>query len=560
MSKLSQLKQEAYQAGKKRDWGLAVTIYEQILEIDKSNPMVINEMGDLCLKAGETTRAIRHFLAAAARYRTTGLLNNAVAIYKKILRYETENQNAHWYLAETRASQGLLVEGEDHAIHFLDGSESVSGDIKEIFLKRCTQLFDLYANSPAVMEKLLPIFRTWNLGLEAARTRALLACFSHAEGEVEVALQAMQDIRERNPEVCNYPEFQKLQKLLDPGAATAARKQADVNSISLDDPAPKASVAPAPTAAHVEPLAGDEAPVFDADPFGMGDSRKTKDSAPALEIASEPESEPAIEIPDVPGDETSFASVATEIQSDATSHETIEGAEADEDGCFDLSLDDDSSSFEDLVAQAASGVTEEETFVIEDEPGFDPLGIPDVDEVDLADPVADLTPAAPEPAAQKVDLLAQILSDERGSRADHENSQLAAITSDIGAQVGGGEQDAASLYEMGLVYLDMGLFDQAVDSFEKAAQDQDYVLRGLEMAGITLLKAQRAGDAIAALERGRQAARPGTREYLGLVYHLAGALEQSGQENAALDLYQEIASVDSSFLDVKSRLADLSGV
>ncbi len=88
LSKLSQLKQDAYQAGKKKDWDQAVSIYEKILELEKTNPTTINEMGDLCLKAGEPGRAISHFLKAASKYRTTGLLNNAVAIYKKILRHD----------------------------------------------------------------------------------------------------------------------------------------------------------------------------------------------------------------------------------------------------------------------------------------------------------------------------------------------------------------------------------------------------------------------------------------------------------------------------------------
>lgn len=578
LSKLSQLKQDAYQAGKKRDWGLAVSIYEKILEIDKSNPMVINEMGDLCLKAGETPRAIRHFLSAASRYRTTGLLNNAVAIYKKILRYDSENQNAHWYLAETRASQGLLVEGEDHAVHFLDGSDEVAGDIKEIFLKRCTQCFELYSCSRPVMEKLLPIFRSWNLNLEAARTNSLLACFTHEEGEVDVARQAMEDIRARNPEVCNYPEFQKLQKLLDPEAATAARRSADFNSISLDSSEPgtgdeEETLTIAPPAAEVEsgpgsgpesgpavePESGSEpeaapaqAPVFDADPFGVSSPEEGSEPASEPESGSpsgpEPETDEdgMIEIPaGNAGEDSSFASVAIEIQEAVESADPVEGGEADEDGCFDLGADGDSASFDDLVAQAASGIGDEEE-----------------SEADVSSREIETGAGSAEAAEaeQKVDLLAQILSDEGSSKQDHEDSQLAAITSDIGAQVGGGEQDPASLYEMGMVYLDMGLFDQAVESFEKAAQDDDYVLRGLEMAGITLLKAQRPGDAVRSLQRGREIARPGTREHLGLSYHLAQAQEQSGREDAALDLYQEICSVDPGFLDVKSRLAELSGV
>ena len=59
MSKLSQLKQKAYQAGKDRDWDRAIAVYEKILEVEKSNPTVINELGDLCLKSGDTRKAIK---------------------------------------------------------------------------------------------------------------------------------------------------------------------------------------------------------------------------------------------------------------------------------------------------------------------------------------------------------------------------------------------------------------------------------------------------------------------------------------------------------------------
>jgi len=564
LSKLSKLKQEAYQAGKKRDWDLAVSIYEQILEIDKNNPMVINEMGDLCLKAEETPRAVRHFLGAASRYRSTGLLNNAVAIYKKILRHDAENQNAHWYLAETRASQGLLVEGQEHAVKFLDGNENVSGDIKEIFLKRCGQLFELYASSPTVLEKLLPIYRTWDLHLEASRVRSLLACFSYEEGETDLAREAMQDIAAKTPEVQNYPEYQRLRSLLDPGAVHQARQKADVNALSLDDPAPQ----PAPDAgappAPIEPAVTrieSESPdaLIDSDPFGNSTANRSGAAA---------EAGPTVEIPvDAADDEISFASVASGIQDEDeavadVSDETV--VEIDDDDCFELSLDGEGSSFEDLVAQAASGLgseTADECAEPEVELSLDtdfdsgsgsgksaddPLGIPVVDET------------VAEPAARPVDLLAEILSEGSGEKKDHDGSQLAAITSDIGAQVGGGDQDAASLYEMGLVYLDMGLFDQAVESFEKAASEEEYAARALEMIGITLLKAHRAPEAVAALRRGQDHTVPGSREHMGMLYHLAQAHEQSDQDHEALDLYRQICDSDPGFLDVKDRVAQLS--
>lgn len=517
LSKLSQLKQEAYQAGKKRDWELAVSIYEQILAIDKNNPMVINEMGDLCLKAGETPRAVRQFLGAASRYRSTGLLNNAVAIYKKILRYDPENQSAHWYLAETRASQGLLVEGEENAIRFLENSEQVSGDIKEIFLKRCVKLFDLYGTSKLILDKLLQIFRMWDMHLESSRTACLLGCFMWDEGEQDAARSTAAEIRARTPEISNYPEYQRLAAKIDPEAASRTKLAADVHSISLDDPVPEPDEAPAAQTAKAD------------DPLSLEPALPT--AAPAVEV-DEPEVDPGAR------DEISFADVSVELP--------LPEVEKNETGFIELDIDD-GSSFEDLVAAAASGLQlpaepEEET----------PVAAMAID-------LDDEAPAEPE----KVDLLAQILADDdNDSMAGHADSQVEAISEDIGSQVGGavGEQDSASLYEMGLVYLDMGMFDQAVQSFEKAALDPEYTARSYEMCGITLLKAQRPSDAVIALQKGLEGTDSGSREYLGLQYHLGQAFEENGQENEAIAMYQAIQQTEPRFLDVGERLANLSTV
>jgi tetratricopeptide (TPR) repeat protein len=550
LSKLSQLKQEAYQAGKKRNWDLAVSIYEQILDLDKNNPMVINEMGDLCLKAGETPRAVRHFLGAASRYRTTGLLNNAVAIYKKILRYDADNQSAHWYLAETRASQGLLVEGEEHAIRFLENSERVSGDIKEIFLKRCGQLFELYGTSKPILDKLLLIFRMWDMQLESGRTSCLLACFLWDAGEEEEARAELQEIATKFPEVCNYPEFGRLSAKVDPGAAARSNSSVDVNSISFDAPEPPAASVPeVPEAVEVEET-------IPADPVVA----PVEVPEPAVTAAPEPAEIPEIEIADetAPADDSPLAGPPTgtetsfaDVSLDSGEYEIPdENLEKDETGCFDLSLDDEGASFEDLVAEAASGLTlgtepEEENF--EPEVAIDG----DNDEVEET-----------APAPQNVDLLAQILAEDDGSLSRSEDSQLEAITEDIGSQVGGaeGDQDPASLYEMGLVYLDMGMFDQASDSFGKAAEDSEYTARSCEMQGITLLKAERPDDAIEALNQGLASTVQGSKENLGLKYHLGQAYEQAGRDDEAIVLYQSIQGEDSHFLDVNERLAILSEV
>ncbi len=202
-SKLRKLKQQAYESGRKRDWSGAAEAYAQILEMDKSNPSLLNEYGDVCLKAGETTKAVRQFLAAAAKYRQTGLLNNAQAVYKKVLRHDETNLNANWFLAEIRASQGLIADGEHHALTFLMAAEEVSGEIKEIFNKRCLELFDLYPDSDAILERVEGIFRIADMKLESARAGCLRACLHYQAGEKDDATASIEKLLELLPEICN---------------------------------------------------------------------------------------------------------------------------------------------------------------------------------------------------------------------------------------------------------------------------------------------------------------------------------------------------------------------
>jgi len=537
LSKLSQLKQEAYQAGKKRDWDKAIQAYEQILELDKNNPTVINELGDLCLKAGETPRAVRHFLSAAAKYRQTGLLNNGVAIYKKILRHDGDNLNAHWYLAETRASQGLHQEGETHGLLFLKNSEDLGGDIKEIFLKRCSQLFELYPKSPEILESLVQVFRMWDMPLEAARSRTLQACLLFDGAKADEAREIMTEVELQAPSITNYPEFNQWQQRANPGSAPV-KTYNEFDSVSLDAEETAPAPDPVPVQAEAPAAPAAPAPAAETDFSGLASEDAFEAVAPAAnetdfsDLGPDPEDEsqaadgPEIEIP--VDSESSFEFM------NLPAADADESPEKDDEGCFSLD-DEPGGDFDDLISQAESAVA----------------------------PAAgneDSAPAqAPAPDAGKVDLLAEILADtEDDERADASN-QLAAITREIGEQVGGSDEnsDPASQYEMGLVYLEMGMNDQACTSFQLASDDAEFATRSFEMWGITLLRGNRPEEAMVILNKGMDTTEEGSREQLGMKYHLADAMQKAGQADDAVSLLEEILAVDPKFLDVGKRLAKL---
>lgn len=507
MSKLSQLKQEAFQAGKDREWQKAISVYEQLLEADKKNPTVINELGDICLKAGETQRAVRNFLNAAAMYRKNGLLNNAVAIYKKILRHDQNNLNAHWYLAETRAGQGLKAEGERHGLIFLESNQEVAGDIKEIFLKRCTTLFELYPDSEKILDRLVQVFRMWEMTLEASRAQALLACMQFDRGEQDAAQAAMAAVLSKSPSVANYPEYAQWHRRLNPQDASGVPGAfADFGALTLDG----ASVASAPpqdaaTPAREDTLpAGAETPASDAD------------DAPRASA------------------ETSFADVDLgDIPLPRTGHSPRSGrrpaadlaVQKDEEGC--ISIDPvDQDSLPDAVSEIMGN-------------GGEPseAGIPE----------------------ETVDLLAQILAESGNELLGIESEQLQTITEEIGVRMGGQDAESADrLYEMGMVYLEMGMFDQACTSFESAARDSEFAARAYEMWSMTLQRARRFDDAAGVLEKGLQAGHLKDGEKLGLLYHLGQAHEQAGRLDQAAECFERIKAADPGYLDVDRRLSKIT--
>lgn len=530
MSKLSQLKQEAYQAGKKREWIRAVSVYENILELDKNNPTVINELGDLCLKAGETSRGVTHFLSAATKYRQSGLLNNAVAIYKKILRYEADNQNAHWYLAESRASQGLMVEGEHHGLIFLENSEGISGEIKEIFLKRCVTLFEIYPDSLSIQDNLLQVFRMWNLPQEAGRAQIQLACLKWSAGEVEAAAKLVDEALTNTPELKNYPEHAHYLELQGISAPTDVGQ--DFDSVSLDDPfaikAPEEPVAPAVAEVPevpepvVEEVQTPREPEAESQPFGDVDFGESPQTTETFGLAPR-------EIDELNADEV-----------------TPEEDAPDDSGCFNLDMGED-SSFDDLISQASAGLSSDSNEIEE---------FPELEQSPEKENVA---PASEEDSVQTVNLLDELLAEEPGENWNSPDNELQTISDEIGAQVGGAsnDDDPASLYEMGMVYLEMGLHDQAAESFQKASCHEEFAVRAYEMWGITLQRADKIEEAIAVLTDGLDVPDDGSREYLGLLYHIARAHEQGKNYEEAQRLFELIQNQDPGFLDVGRRLSKL---
>ncbi|MCP4293054.1 MAG: tetratricopeptide repeat protein [bacterium] len=574
MSKLSQLKQDAYQAGKKRDWEQAVSLYEQILELDKSNPTLINELGDLCLKAGQTPRGVSHFLSAASKYRKTGLFNNAVAIYKKILRHDAKNINAHWFLAESRAIQGLLMEGANHALIFLENNEELSSDIKEIFLKRCVKLFELYPDHTEILDSLLKVFRMWNMTQESGRIQIQMGVLKWAAGEREPASKMVEEVINQIPGLANYPEYTRWQKR-DGGVDNTAQATVDFDSMSFDTSAEEKVEDEVLEVIEIpeEPASVDPFADFSSETTSEATADPVAEKEVIIPVDSTPDPDPET-IGGSPAAETDFGGinldepnelsivqdksiqdVSTPATPEPVDHDFEKSvpetdSQVDDSGCFNLDADS-GTNFDDLIAQATSQVENQGETETEESSEAVPAGV-DSFPTDFS--------TEPTEEKPKINLLDEILSDDSESSYQAPVKEVETISDEIGSQLGGesAEDDPASLYEMGMVYLEMGMHDKASDSFQKASCHPEFSVRAYEMWGISLLRNGQVEEAIAILTDGLDVPDEGSREYFGLLYHIARAHEQAHREDEALRLFEMINESESGFLDVGRRLAKLT--
>lgn len=126
----------------------------------------------------------------------------------------------------------------------------------------------------------------------------------------------------------------------------------------------------------------------------------------------------------------------------------------------------------------------------------------------------------------------------------------------VEAQLAG---DARSHYDLGMAYREMGLLEQAVDSFRIAVGDPSLAPRALEMIGRCHTEQGRWAEAVGEFRRALEhpiAADDGAE----LRFHYAHALVELGESEAALAEYETVAAQLPGFEDVDARIAALRRV
>jgi tetratricopeptide (TPR) repeat protein len=120
-----------------------------------------------------------------------------------------------------------------------------------------------------------------------------------------------------------------------------------------------------------------------------------------------------------------------------------------------------------------------------------------------------------------------------------------------------GEEDYKSHYDLGMAYIEMGLYDDALAEFSLAQKHPELRLRSIEMLGRCFMQRDDVELAIEELRAGLEIEGYSQAEYLGLRYNLALAYEKFGEIGEATHNYEEIVRTDPSFRDARVRLHEL---
>jgi tetratricopeptide (TPR) repeat protein len=120
-----------------------------------------------------------------------------------------------------------------------------------------------------------------------------------------------------------------------------------------------------------------------------------------------------------------------------------------------------------------------------------------------------------------------------------------------------GDEDYQSHYDLGMAYLELEFYDEALAEFGVSRKHSELALRSIEMAGRCFMEKGDVELAIEELKSGLEMEGHSEAEYLGLRYNLAMGYEKLGEYEAAFEHYEEICRTDPTFRDARIRLEEM---
>jgi tetratricopeptide (TPR) repeat protein len=172
----------------------AIGEYLKIIKYDPNDVLILNTIGDLYLRQGNSSEANKYFSQVAENYVSNNFFLKAIAVYKKILNAEPDNLNINSIMASLYARQGLSIDARNQYLRVtaLLEKEGKSKEAKEAYEK----IVELDPTNSTIQRKLAELYfsegqkeKSFSHWTGAARAQAKAGDFT---GAIDSFGQAMQ--------------------------------------------------------------------------------------------------------------------------------------------------------------------------------------------------------------------------------------------------------------------------------------------------------------------------------------------------------------------------------
>ncbi len=108
-----------------------IEFYKRLAQKEKGNARIHLKLADLYQRRGENKKAISEYLRAAEIFSENGLLPQAMALYKRVLKEEPQLEEVNWKIAEIYGKMGFLADAFRHYNQLLNQYE-ITGSKEKI--------------------------------------------------------------------------------------------------------------------------------------------------------------------------------------------------------------------------------------------------------------------------------------------------------------------------------------------------------------------------------------------------------------------------------------------
>ncbi|MBN2185441.1 MAG: tetratricopeptide repeat protein [Candidatus Krumholzibacteriota bacterium] len=500
MSKATQLRQRAQIFLKKGKIENAIEQYQKLLTVEARNPNLYNELGDIYLRAGEKMLAVSSFEKASANYEKVALYNNAVAVCKKILRTVPNRVETIYKLGEIKTKQKFMGEAETYFLQYFDLIQADQDCSDGNMAKRIENILELAPDSERIWERAAEAYSDLGIKSKAAETFAQLLSKTSKGGDSEKtsSYRSRLDLLKKSLKPDEISEIDKICSVPEPEAVESE----GVDSSGIDIVGNSAGMAP------------------------ETESNNDTGEAVAESVESVTDSEeesPGIEDPDI---EQEFQADSEKIEAEIDSgEEPVPGGSETGD-----------SVEEDATGERNSGLQEMDVSV-SGSSGEEPVSKEEIS----ATPSEDLS-----------DIIEQ--EDKEIEKETSEVNLAEDISSDVE------EDDFRSHYDLGMAYIEMRLFDDALKELQISSRSEQLQLQSLEMIGQCFIEINNPHLAVKQLKRGLELTGNANGDNLGIHYNLGLAYEALGESEKAREHFEEVYIVDVTFRDISVKMKKFSSI